>query len=64
MLRPRVMRNVKEANIKRSILGCSSDAPFFVSPTAMAKLAHEDGELAIARGCTVEGLIQIASGNS
>ena len=59
MIRPRVMRNVKEVNIKRSIMGCSSDAPFFMSPTAMAKLAHEDGELAWAKGCAAEGLIQI-----
>ena len=59
MLRPRVMRNVAEVNTQRSILGCPSSAPFFVSPAAMARLAHPDGELALARGCASEDLIQV-----
>ena len=59
MLRPRVMRNVAEVNTRRSILGCPSSAPFFVSPAAMARLAHPDGELALARGCASEDLIQV-----
>ena len=59
MLRPRVMRNVAEVNTRRSILGCPSSAPFFISPAAMARLAHPDGELALARGCASEGLIQV-----
>lgn len=59
MIRPRVMRNVKEVSIRRSILGCDSSAPFFISPAAMARMAHPDGELAMARGCASEGIIQI-----
>ena len=59
MLRPRVMRNIAEVNTRRSILGCPSSAPFFVSPAAMARLAHPDGELALARGCASEDLIQV-----
>lgn len=62
MLRPRVMRNVTEVKTQRSILGVPSTAPFFVSPAAMARLAHPDGELALARGCASEGLIQCVSG--
>ena len=61
MLRPRVMRNVTEASTRQSILGCPSTAPFFVAPAAMARLAHPDGECAIARGCASEGLIQCVS---
>ena len=61
MLRPRVMRNVAKAETRRSILGCPSSAPFFISPAAMARLAHPDGELALARGCASEGLIQVVS---
>ncbi|MCJ1309150.1 hypothetical protein MMC25_002805 [Agyrium rufum] len=64
MLRPRVMRNVKHVSIKRSILGYRCQAPFFVSPTAMASLAHPEGEKAIARACANEGLIQIISSNA
>ena len=61
MLRPRVMRNVAQVATRRSILGCPSSAPFFISPAAMARLAHPDGELALARGCASEGLIQVVS---
>lgn len=57
-LRPRVLRNVQNVSIKRNILGINSDAPFFVSPAAMARLAHPDGELAIARACGEQGIIQ------
>jgi L-lactate dehydrogenase (cytochrome) len=64
MIRPQVMRNVKNVSIKRSILGCDSSAPFFVSPAAMASLAHPDGEMAIARGCGAEGIIQIVNPHS
>jgi L-lactate dehydrogenase (cytochrome) len=64
LLRPRVLRNVKEVSISRKILGFDSSAPFFVSPAAMAKLAHPDGELAIARACAEENIIQIISNNA
>lgn len=62
MLRPRVMRNVADVKAKRSILGVPSSLPLFVSPAAMARLAHPDGELALARGCATEGLVQCVSG--
>lgn len=58
LLRPRVLRDVSQVSIKRKILGCESDAPFFVSPAAMARLAHPEGELALARGCGQENIIQ------
>ncbi|KEF55941.1 L-lactate dehydrogenase (cytochrome) [Exophiala aquamarina CBS 119918] len=64
LLRPRVLRNVKNVSIKRTILGYDSDAPFFVSPAAMARLAHPDGELAIARGCGAQGVIHTVSSNA
>lgn len=58
LLRPRILRNVKRASIKRSILGCESEAPFFVCPAAMAGLAHPEGEKAIARACAKQGIVQ------
>jgi L-lactate dehydrogenase (cytochrome) len=64
LLRPRVLRNVKNVSLKRTILGQGSSAPFFVSPAAMARLAHPDGELAIARACGEQGIIQTVSSNS
>ena len=61
MFRPRILRDVRKADTRTSILGFPVDAPFFISPAAMARLAHPDGECAMARGCGSEGLIQIVS---
>lgn len=61
MIRPRVLRNVKNVTIERDILGFKCKAPFFISPAAMARLAHPDGELALSRGASNEGIIQCVS---
>ena len=61
MIRPRILKNVKEISIRRKIMGCESSSPFFVSPAAMAKLAHTEGELALAQGCAAENIIQCVS---
>ena len=58
MLRPRVNVNIAEVKTRVSILGVPSSAPFLVSPAAMARLAHPDGELALARGCASQEIIQ------
>jgi L-lactate dehydrogenase (cytochrome) len=61
MLKPRVLRNVTDTDQTRSILGHKSSAPFFISPAAMARLVHKDGELALARAAGQEGIIQCVS---
>ena len=48
--RPRVLRNVQRVDMRRSILGFQSSLPFFISPAALARLGHPDGELCLARG--------------
>ncbi|KAG7148257.1 Cytochrome b2 like protein [Verticillium longisporum] len=58
MIRPRILRNVTSVNMKTSILGCPSTAPFFIAPAAMARLVHPDGELALSRASANEGIIQ------
>ncbi|KAF2019156.1 hypothetical protein BU24DRAFT_364576 [Aaosphaeria arxii CBS 175.79] len=63
-LRPRLLRNIKEVNTKTKILGADVKLPFFVSPAAMARLAHPDGEIAIARGCEQAGVAQCISTNA
>lgn len=56
--RPRVLRNVREVDTRSTILGVDSRLPLFVSPAAMAKLIHPDGECAIARACESRGIMQ------
>jgi L-lactate dehydrogenase (cytochrome) len=56
--RPRVMRNVRVVDTRTNLMGVESSMPLFVSPAAMAKLIHADGELAIARSSSEKGIIQ------
>ncbi|EEP80734.1 conserved hypothetical protein [Uncinocarpus reesii 1704] len=63
-MRPRVLRNVREVDTRTKILGCDVDMPLFVSPSAMVKLMHPDGELAIARACDSRNLVQGISNNA
>lgn len=58
MIRPRILRDVSNIDMRTSILGFDTAAPFFISPAAMAKLVHPDGELALSRGAAAEGIIQ------
>ncbi|KAF2107388.1 FMN-dependent dehydrogenase-domain-containing protein [Lophiotrema nucula] len=62
--RPRLLRNIRDIDTRTKILGQDVELPFFVSPAAMARLAHPDGELALARGCEKYGLAQCISTNA
>lgn len=56
--RPRVLRNVRSVNPATRILGGDYKLPLFVSPAAMAKMIHPDGECAIARACESRNIMQ------
>ena len=48
-IRPRVLRNVSDVDMSSSIFGQTISMPFGISPTAMQRLAHPDGEEATSR---------------
>ncbi len=56
-LKPRVMVNVKEVDTSSKILGCNTSFPVYFTATALGKLAHEDGELAITRAANTSKVI-------
>lgn len=62
--RPRTMRKVQEITTRTTLLGHSVSFPMFVSPAAMARLIHPDGELAIGRACKTRNVIQSISNNA
>ena len=62
MIRPRILRDVTNIDHTTNILGFDSSAPFFISPAAMAKLVHPDGEIAMSRAVANENIIQCVSG--
>ncbi len=59
--RPRVLRNVRDVDSRTKVLGVGCQLPVFVSPAALARLAHPDGEMGIARGCQEKGIVQCVS---
>lgn len=63
-LRPRVMRDVRTVSTQTTLLGQPSSLPIMVSPAAMARLIHPDGELAIARAAQSRSIIQCISTNA
>ncbi|KIV85670.1 hypothetical protein PV11_01337 [Exophiala sideris] len=64
LFRPRVMRKVDKIDTTSTILGYKVSFPLMVSPAAMARLIHPDGELAIARASKSKSIIQCISNNA
>ncbi len=48
--RPRVLNDVSSLNLRVSLQGKWVESPIGVSPTAMQKMAHPQGEVATAQG--------------
>ena len=59
-----MLRDVRNVSTKSSILGHEVGLPIFVSPAAMAKMVHPDGEKGIARGCVANRIPQCISTNA
>ncbi|KIW75568.1 hypothetical protein Z517_10310 [Fonsecaea pedrosoi CBS 271.37] len=64
LFRPRVMRRVGTICTETNILGYPVSFPLMVSPAAMARLIHPDGELAIARAAKEKTIVQCISNNA
>lgn len=62
--RPRLLRDVTNISTRTSILGHDVGLPMFVSPAAMAKMVHPDGEKGVARGCLEDRVPQCVSTNA
>ena len=64
LLRPRVFVDCVACDTSTSLLGNRVGTPLYVSPAAMARLAHPDGEAGIARGISSFGAVQLVSNNA
>ena len=49
-IRPRVLTGVQKVDLSVSVLGQRLSTPILVAPTAMQRMAHNDGEKATAKG--------------
>jgi len=55
-MRPRILVNVAEIDMTTSFLGVNSSLPLYFTATALAKLAHQDGEVAIVKAAKKAGV--------
>ena len=52
---PNVLAGISDIDLSVSVLGQKLDMPLFMSPTAMQRLFHHDGELALAQAADKHG---------
>jgi isopentenyl diphosphate isomerase/L-lactate dehydrogenase-like FMN-dependent dehydrogenase len=60
-LRPRVLRDVSSVSTATTLLGAELSMPILVAPVAYQRLAHPEGELAMARGAAAAGTVMCHS---
>jgi isopentenyl diphosphate isomerase/L-lactate dehydrogenase-like FMN-dependent dehydrogenase len=64
LLRPRVFVDVGKCDLSTTIVGHKVGLPVFVSPMAMARLAHPAGEAGISEACRAFGVMHMISNNA
>ena len=64
LLRPRIFIDCSKCDTTTTFLGHQLHIPIFISPAAMARLAHADGEWGIAQACKTFGAMQLISNNA
>ncbi|MCJ1477371.1 hypothetical protein MMC13_006042 [Lambiella insularis] len=64
LLRPRIFVDCEKCDLSTTFLGHKVGSPIFVSPAAMARLAHPSGEAGIAQACSRFGVMQLISNNA
>jgi len=60
-LRPRVLVDVRTVDLSTTLLGEPVDCPVMVAPMAFQTLAHDEGELAMARAAAACGSVMVVS---
>lgn len=62
--KPKVLVDVGDVDISTTMLGVKTDAAFYCSAAALARLGNPDGEIPITEGCGEENIIQMISSAS
>ncbi len=58
---PRMLNDVSERDVSRTILGTAMSAPVLLAPIGVQSIVHPDGELASARAAAAAGTTYVAS---
>ena len=60
-LRPAMLAGNEQRDLRVSVLGTSSPAPFLLAPVGVLSAAHPDGDLAVARAAAATGVPWVVS---
>ena len=61
---PRVLRDVREVSMARTLLGAAARAPLGVAPTTLQRAADTAGEVATAAACAASRIPMVLSSNA
>jgi isopentenyl diphosphate isomerase/L-lactate dehydrogenase-like FMN-dependent dehydrogenase len=61
VLRPRMLVDVSDVSARTSVLGTEISMPLMVAPTSLQRVAHPDGEPALARAAAAAGTVYTLS---
>ncbi len=61
VIRPRVLVDVSNVDLRTTVLGQELSFPILLAPTAFQRMAHRDGELATARGAVSLDALMVVS---
>ena len=61
VLRPRMLVDVSEVTTATTVLGAQASMPLLVAPTAFQRMAHPEGEVAMARGAAAAQTVMCLS---
>ncbi|KAF2744316.1 putative mitochondrial cytochrome b2 [Sporormia fimetaria CBS 119925] len=64
LLRPRIFRDCTICTTSTTLLSNPVSLPLYISPAALARLAHPSGEAGIAAACAKYGIAQVISHNA
>ena len=64
LLRPRIFVDCEKCDTCTTFFGHQVGSPIYVSPAAMARLAHPSGEAGVAQACSKFGAMQLISNNA
>jgi lactate 2-monooxygenase len=60
-LRPRMLAGAAERDLSVDVLGIRSPAPFLLAPIGVLSIAHDDGEVGVARAAAATGVPMVLS---
>ncbi|MFL6172316.1 MAG: alpha-hydroxy-acid oxidizing protein [Marmoricola sp.] len=63
-LAPRVLTDVSQVDLSTEVLGCPVSAPVAIAPSSLQRLAHPEGELAMARAAASTGSLLCVPSNA